>query len=318
MFKNILAPLDGSPLAEAVLPHVAALAAAFDARVTLIRVLAPDRSKDIEQPVDPLNWKITQVEAETYLEMVSKRLEALGIEVHTLVKEGPPAERIVEFSLQDNIDLVILSSHGSSGLTRWNVSSVTRKIIQNARRSTMVVRAYDKVETNLSEFHYRRILVPLDGSLRAELVLPTAKTLARFHNAEILLTHIVYKPEMPRRSPLTDEDLSLIDHFVERNRQEAVKYLNQVETTLDVEHDIRLIISDNVENSLQDMAASEKIDLVIMSAHGYSGSRRQPFGNVTTNYIEYGSTHLLVIQDFTPEEVEPSKAELASQEFKGH
>jgi len=318
MFKNILAPLDGSPLAESVLPHVAAIASAFDSRVTLTRVLSPAQPKDLQQPVDPLNWRITQVEAETYLETVAKRLEVLGLEVHTQVKEGPPAERIVEFAMQDNIDLLILSSHGSSGLTRWNVSSVTRKIIQNARRSTMVVRAYEKVETNLADFHYRRILVPLDGSLRAELVLPIAKTLVRYHNAEIILAHIVYKPEMPRRSPLSDEDLSLIDHFVERNRQEATKYLDQIEDTLQEEHDIRLIISDNVETSLQDLAESEKVDLVMMSAHGYSGSPRQPFGNVTTNYIEYGSTHLLVVQDFTPEQVEPSKAEQASQEFKGH
>ncbi len=318
MFKNILAPLDGSPLAESILPHAAAIGEAFDSKITLMRVLSPDQVADQEQPVDPLNWKITQVEAETYLDMIAGRLDKLGLSVDTLVKEGPPAERIVEFALQDNIDLVLLSSHGSSGLTRWNVSSVTRKIIQNSRRSTMVVRAYDKEAADLENFHYRRILVPLDGSLRAELVLPTAKTLARFHNAEIILTHIVYKPEMPRRSPLTDEDLELIDHFVERNRQEAVKYLNQIESTVEVEHDIRLIISDNVETSLQDLAESEKADLVIMSAHGYSGSRRQPFGNVTTNYIEYGSSHLLVIQDFTPEEVEPSKAEMASQEFKGH
>ncbi len=318
MFKNILAPLDGSPLAKSVLPHVAAIAGAFDSDVTLIRVLASEQPQDTEQPVDPLNWKITQVEAETYLESVSARLQALGLNVKTFIKEGPPAERIVELALQDHIDLVILSSHGSSGLTRWNVSSVTRKTVQNARRSTMIVRAYGKIEAKLSDFHYRRILVPLDGSLRAELVLPAAKTLARYHKAEIILTHIVYKPEMPRRSPLSDEDLSLIDHFVERNRQEAEKYLNQIESTVEVEHDLRLIISDNVENSLQDLAESEKVDLVMMSAHGYSGSRRQPFGNVTTNYIEYGSAHLLVIQDFTPEEVEPSKAELASQEFKGH
>ncbi len=318
MFKNILVPLDGSPLAESVLPHVAAIGKAFDSKVTLIRVLSPEQRTDLVKPVDPLNWKITQVEAETYLNMIAMRLEKTGLSVGTLVKEGPPGERIVEFALQDNIDLVVLSSHGSSGLTRWNVSSVTRKIIQNSRRSTMVVRAYAETSSNLEDFHYRRILVPLDGSLRAELVLPTAKTLARFHNAEIILTHIVYKPEMPRRSPLTDEDLELIDHFVERNRQEAVKYLNQIETTLEVEHDIRLIISDNVQTSLQDLAESEKADLVVMSAHGYSGSRRQPFGNVTTNYIEYGSSHLLVIQDFTPEEVEPSKAEQASQEFKGH
>lgn len=318
MYKNILVPLDGSRLAESVLPHVAAISKAFNSKTTLIRVLEPELLQDLEQPVDPLNWKIAQVEADSYLENVSGRLADLGVHVETLVMEGQAANRIVGYALQQPIDLIILSSHGKSGLTRWNISSVTRKIIQNSHRSIMIVRAYQNIPPALTDFKYQRILVPLDGSLRAEQALPTAKTLAQFFNAEILLVHIVYKPEMPRRSPPSDEDLELIDYFVERNRQEAVKYLSQVEATLEVDHDTRLLISENVQTSLQDLALEEKVDLIVMCAHGYSGSRRQPFGNITTNFIEYGSVHTLVVQDFTPEEMEPTKAELAAQEFKGH
>jgi nucleotide-binding universal stress UspA family protein len=317
MFRTILVPLDGSQLAEVVLPHANALAKAFDASLWLVRVIESTADEEM-QPVDPLQWQITKREAETYLEKTAELLRINGITTEYSILEGKTAGRIVEFAENQEIDLILLSSHGKSGLSRWNISSITRKIIQNAKRSTMIVRAYESPDTRLERFHYHRILVPLDGSLRAEYVLPIASMIARHQGAEMLMVHVVFKPEMPRRKPLSDEDLQLIDRFIERNRQEATQYLEQIDCQAPVECTTRLIISENVENSLHDLVESEQIDLVVMSAHGYSGNRRQPFGNVTTNFIEYGSSPLLIVQDLPAEEVEPTRAELATEQRKGH
>jgi nucleotide-binding universal stress UspA family protein len=317
MFRTILVPLDGSQLAEVVLPHASALAKAFSAELTLVRVIESPGDGDT-QPIDPLQWQITKREAETYLEETAKRFKTNGIKTTFAILEGKPAGQIVEFADNKEIDLILLSSHGSSGLSRWNISSITRKIIQNAKRSTMIVRAYETPETSLEKFHYRRLLIPLDGSVRAEYVMPVANSIARHHGAEILIVHVVYKPEMPHRKPLSDEDIQLIDRFIERNSQEAARYLEQIECVAPVACTTRLIISDNVENSLHDIVEAEQIDLVVMSAHGYTGNRRQPFGNVTTNFIEYGSSPLLIVQDLPAEEVEPTRAELATEQRKGH
>jgi nucleotide-binding universal stress UspA family protein len=317
MFRTILVPLDGSQLAEVVLPHANALAKAFDAALWLVRVIESTVEEET-QPIDPLQWQITKREAETYLENTAELLRINGVTTEYSILEGKTAGRIVEFAENQEIDLILLSSHGKSGLSRWNISSITRKIIQNAKRSTMIVRAYESPDTGFERFHYHRMLVPLDGSLRAEYVLPIASTIARHHGAEMLMAHIVFKPEMPRRKPLSDEDLQLIDRFIERNRQEATQYLEQIECQPPIECTTRLIISENVENSLHDLIESEQIDLVVMSAHGYSGNRRQPFGNVTTNFIEYGSSPLLIVQDLPAEEVEPTRAELATEQRKGH
>jgi nucleotide-binding universal stress UspA family protein len=317
MFNSILVPLDGSELAEVVLPHASALGRTFDANIILVRVIESPGVGDT-QPVDPLQWQIMKREAANYLYDTANRLQQAGVKTEAAVLEGQPAGQIVEYSQNKQVDLILLSSHGRSGLSRWNISSITRKIIQNAKRSTMVVRAYQPSSSGLEEFRYQRLLIPLDGSIRSEYVMPIANLLAEQQGAEMLLVHVVYKPEMPRRKPLSDEDLQLIDRFIERNRQEAVHYLEQIVCQMPIECHTRLIISDNVENSLHDLVEQEQIDLVLMSAHGYSGSRRQPFGNVTTNFIEYGSSHLLIVQDIPAEEVEPTRAELAVEQRKGH
>jgi nucleotide-binding universal stress UspA family protein len=317
MFKTILVPLDGSRLAEVVLPHAKALAYAFDANLTLVRVVESPGDGDT-QPVDPLQWQISKREVEAYLEETAGALRNSGLKVDSLILEGEPAGQIVEYADNKEIDLILLSSHGRSGLSRWNISSITRKIIQNAKRSTMIVRAYESPETSLEDFHYKRLLVPLDGSVRAEYALPIANSIARHHDSEILWAHVVYKPEMPRRKPLSDEDIQLIDRFIERNRQEARLYLDQIKCQMDIECETRLIISENVENTIHELVETEQIDLVVVSAHGYSGNRRHPFGNVTTNFIEYGSFPLLIVQDFPAEEVERTRAELATEQRKGH
>jgi nucleotide-binding universal stress UspA family protein len=317
--SRILLPLDGSALAESVLPHAVVLSKVFGAKIYIIKVLEPTKTGELRDPVDPLNWRINRVEAETYVNEIAARFEQVtGNDTHTELLEGVPAQRIVEYADQHDIDLIILSSHGQSGITRWNVSSVTRKITQNAHRSIMIVRAYAEKKANLEGFEYQNILTPLDGSRRSECLLPVAETLARYNDANLMLAHIILRPQIPRRSPPTREDTDLIDRFIERNRQEVIKYFEHIQSTLSVNVETLLSVDNSVEAALHDLAHTRQADLVIMAAHGFSTNQRQPFGNVTTNFVEYGDTALLIIQDLPSEEFEPTRAELAAQEQKGH
>ena len=317
MFNHIIVPLDGSVLAECVLPHLRVIARGSSAEVTLLRVLDPAEAAPKSRPVDPFDWQIQKAEAESYLKDISQRLQQAGLPVQVEVQEGRAAETIIDYAQARGADLLLMSSHGQSGLSGWNVSGVVQKIILRARTSVMIVRAYQAAKVELDKLNYQRILLPLDGSPRAEVVLPYALAIAQSSEADIIVTHIVRRPELPRRTPPSTEDLQLADQLTERNRQEASSYLEELKPRLGDRVETRLIIDENVSRTLYRQAEEEKIDLVILSAHGHSGETRWPYGSVVISFIAYGTTPLLVIQDVPAERIELSPAEAAAREKGG-
>ncbi len=313
MFDRIMLPMDRSSVAECVLPHTVAIARAFESRVTLVHVMDPPHRANWRRAVDPLNWQIKKAEAEGYLSDVALRLQTTGLQTEKQILEGPAAERIVEFSRKNNVPLILLGSHGQSGLSGWNVSSVVQKIILRVHTSIMIVRAYQPASTDVTGLRYRRLLLPLDGSQRAECVLPMANTLAKAHEAQIVLAHVVRRPEMPRRTRPTDEDVDLADRIVERNRAEAVLYLDQLRSRLSGDVQAHVIISDNVAATLHECVDQQSIDLVLLTAHGYSGQTRWPYGSVVSSFVTYGTTALLIVQDLPQDKIEPTWAEIAAE-----
>jgi len=318
MFEHILVPLDGSPLAECVLPHAVALARAFDTRITLLRVLERAHTVGQTRSVDPLGWHIRKAEVGSYLDGIVARLQKVGLRTEKSLLEGQAAERVVEFAHGQDVGLILLSSHGRSGLSSWNVSSVVEKIILRACMPTMIVRAYQPVISDLTGLRYRRLLVPLDGSQRAECVLPLAIALARFHESQTLLAHVVCRPQMVRRAPPTQEGIELANQLTERNRLEATRYLEQLQLGLSSDVQIRLLVSDSAASTLHGLVKQEDVDLVMLSAHGYSGETKWPYGSVALNFIAYGTTPLLIVQDLSQDELESTQAEMAATEYKGH
>ncbi len=313
MFTHIIAPLDGSTLAECALPHVIALGQAFGARVSLVRVLEHASGSIQLQPVDPVDWQIRRAEATAYLESVVERLDAAGLAVESSLQEGRAAEALVDFIQQSRGDLVILSSHGAGGLSRWNVSSVVHKILTRAPSSSLVVRAWNAPPASGPSLRYRRLIVPLDGSQRAEAALNPAAALAAAHDAELLLAHVVHIPPTPtRRTPLTDEERDIVDRIVERYRREADDYMEQVAARTPGRVQTRLLVSSHIASALHALADEENVDLVVMSAHGYTGPAGWPFGSVTASFIEYGGAPVLYVQDAAPGDLAPTRAELAS------
>jgi nucleotide-binding universal stress UspA family protein len=316
MLDKILVPLDESTLAECTLPHVATIARVFDSQVTLLHVLERNDAQEQAQ-IDPLDWHLRKVEAQTYLDGLAERWRKLGLPVESLVLEGPAADRVIEHAYEQAFDLIALSSHGRSGLSGWNVSSVVQKVIHRAHKSILLVRAYQLDEDcngmQPTVAHYRRILAPLDGSQRAESVLPLAIRLAREHEAEFVVAHVVARPEMLQRTPLTTEDNELVERLIERNRTEAIRYFEQLQSRLPAASQTRLHIGDNVASALHHLVERDEIDLVMLSAHGYSGDSQRPYGGVVTSLITYGATPLLIFQDLPAREIELTKAEEAAR-----
>ncbi len=319
MFDTILVPLDGSQLADCVLPHVVAIAHPFDAEITLLRVLEKNHAGTSAQMFDLLNWQINKTRSALYLDKIQTRLEKLNIRVQTQVLEGLVAEGITEYAQNQGMKLIILSSHGRHGLTQWGISSITQKTILSAQTSLLIVRAHQYGE-HAGDFTktpvYQHILVPLDGSQRAENVLPTITQLANFHKSQIHLVQVIQTPEMARQMPPVREDIELSDRIIERNREEAKRYLEQLKSRSYLEGiaiQTHLIASDNAAVTLHQLAEQENIDLVALSAHGYSGNHQWPYGSMVNNFILYGKVSLLIVQDL-PTRQESTSPELLSSE----
>jgi nucleotide-binding universal stress UspA family protein len=315
MYDPILVPLDGSLLAECVLPQVVAIGQAFNAKIVLLHVMDKNQAGASTELIDLINWQINKTEAMLYLKRIGDRIQNSGLQAEAIVLEGPVAESITEFSQSQGMKLIILSSHGHSGLRKSRISSITYEIILSAPTSVLIVRAHQ-----LTEQHYGRILVPLDGSWRAENVLPMVILLARFHKSQIQIVHVVKTPEMARHMPPAQEDIDLSNRIVARNREEAIYYLDQIQSVsplADIDVQTHLIISDNATVALHELINREKIDLVVLNAHGYSGISQWPYGSMVNNFILYGKVPLLIVQDL-PVKKETSQVDIRVREHSMH
>ena len=321
MLKHILVPLDGSLLAECVLPHIVAFAKTFLAKVTLLHVMPCEQANDSVKVVDPLDWVIRKSKAEAYQQSVSDRLRKAGVETSTAIIEGRPAESIINYAHEHKIDLIALSSHGCSGLSGWNISSVVQKVLYRAYTSLLIIPAYRQVQMDWAGFHYHKVFVGLDGSRRAEWVLPEALQLIASHQASLLLAHVIFRLEVPSYLLANEEEIDLINRINERNRQYAEVYLSDLCTRLSAElYDIKakLVIKQNQIEALHELTEQENADLVILSAHGSSGGFKRLYGSVTLSFITYGAIPMLILQDLYPGIIKPVQAELAAIEQPTH
>jgi nucleotide-binding universal stress UspA family protein len=318
MFKRIILPLDGSKLAECVLPHLVAISRNYEPDILLIRVLEPFGVSARMRMIDPVDWQIRKAEAESYLNNIAEQLKNVGLRISTHLYEGKSAEQTIEVAHSWNADLILMSSHGQSGISPWNVSSVVQQVILHANRSLLIIRAYQPVVEDLASLSYHKILLPLDGSQRAELPLRLAESLARAYGSEILAVHVVRQPELPRRTSASQEDLLLVNQLTERNRTEALKYMEDLKSRMTMPVQMKLEVSPSVSRTLHQIADENDVDLTILSAHGYSGDTRWPFGSVALGFVVYGGTPLLILQDLPTDRIEPTQAEIAARETGGH
>ncbi|HQY94794.1 MAG: universal stress protein [Caldilinea sp.] len=332
MFEKILVPVDGSALAASALSHVLAVTTPQDASVTVLRVVEPTAAAT--SMINPIDWQLQCSEASLYLdELVAGYTHAKecqgeatekpatdDIVVEKVVQGGPVADRILEQAREQGHNLIVISSHGQGGLSGWNVSSVANKVINRSGISILLVRSYKSAENptagEIKPAQYRRIMAPLDGSLRSEYVLPVAARLAQQHNAELFLVHGVVMPELFQQAPLGSEHRALIEKVVEYNKRQAESYLQGLSQRISGLPKTYVLTSDDVAESLHRFIDEHNIDLVVLSAHGRSGKHAWPYGSVTSGFITYGTTHLLIVQDLPWQQIEETSAEQATQENK--
>jgi len=151
MYKKMMVPLDGSELAECVLSHAEAFLKGFHfSDVSLVRVVEPvsiishhdihTSSKDLAEQM-AMEEEGRKSKAERYLEEVKNRIRHEGTELRTEVLLGRVAESLIDYAEQNHIDLILIATHGRSGVTRWVRGSVADRILHAANVPVLMVRA---------------------------------------------------------------------------------------------------------------------------------------------------------------------------------
>lgn len=144
MYKKILVPLDGSKLAEVALPHAIAQAKLSGGTLVLLRAISPITAAALAEGAAYIDWDRVradlEADARSYLEGVRERLAAEGLDVQVECREGEPADVIIDAEERHGVDLVVMATHGRSGLGRWVLGSVADRIVRAAKAPVLLIR----------------------------------------------------------------------------------------------------------------------------------------------------------------------------------
>jgi len=278
MFTKILIPTDGSDLSLAILWTLRPLVIGTKPEITLLRVIVPEDEQPGQETVEAAREALTATQ---------KRLEAWELSTSIrLETEGDPADRILESAEELSVDLVAMSSHGRSGVTRMVRGSVAERVL---RRCSAPVLLCTPNSGGIHEYPlFRRILVPLDGSELADRILPDVEKIALACSSEVTLIRVegmlreppsrVFQPKWwsderveELLAPLNTQRDALASAGVNVGRQ--VAYGNPAD---------------------QILRAAKKADLVAMTTHGRSGTSRWFFGSVAEAVLREADCPLLV------------------------
>jgi nucleotide-binding universal stress UspA family protein len=325
MFERVLVPLDESALAEQVLPHVVPTARLGDRSITLLRVLEPPTSAGVEQPTDPVEWQLALDRARSYLIGVQRRLEEVGVRADIDVVEGDPATSILQHMHDKAIDLLAITTHGRGGLLGHSLGNVASKTLLRARTNVLVVRSLNASRGHAAVLpdvaRYSTVLVPVDGSLRAEAGLAVAARICERDAGVMLLAHVVEGGRPIRRRLPDDAELSIRTEYRTSQRHAAEAYLTSLTKELGTSSrtlDTTVVSDGDAASAIDRLAAERGVDLTVLTAHGETGSSRWPYGSVALHSIVYGATTLLVVQDRGAGELAETHTEKAARERQGH
>jgi nucleotide-binding universal stress UspA family protein len=289
---KVLIPLDGSRLAEHALAFLPALSHLGDLNVTLVSVT--DFPDDLLEVVTTEEQEREHNLLSTYLREIGGDLEKhLGARVQTQTLRGPAANRILEQASEFSPDLLVISTHGRSGIARWRRGAVADKVIRGADCPVLVVgpKAMERGQWLEAEAvpPFMHILVPMDGSETAEAALPAAMRLAEQYGSRIHLFQVM--PYVPLAAGFWNTTESLRDDVVASGRE----YLTDVAGRLERPNQVTVGVSIGAPAiEIDAYIAANEIDLVVMTSHGRGGFARAALGSVADRVIGAGPPVLVV------------------------
>jgi nucleotide-binding universal stress UspA family protein len=275
MIKRILVPLDGSGLAERALPLAWGIASRTSADLLLLSAVVPNEQWAGLATTEPADATERQA-AEAYLESVAEPLRTHRLKVRTLAVNDRAAHAICAAADAGGCDLIVMATHGRSGLGSWFAGSVAERVRHTTDTPVLLVHA--RRETVPQATKIGRILVPLDGSETAEEALGLAEELARGLEASLLLAQIVPSPVALYPDEHSNQTLSSLPAI----REAAKDYLEGFASSLrerGVEVKTSVAVGEPAA-ALLDIAGDMNADMIAMTTHGRSALRRFVMGSV--------------------------------------
>jgi nucleotide-binding universal stress UspA family protein len=291
MYTRMLVPLDGSETAETVLPYARTLARTLKIPVDLIKVIeihthgAAEKNRYLDMLI-----KDAVRNSQEYLNRIAKTFSVASVKC--AVEKTASEEVIIANAALDN-NLIVMSTHGRSGVKRWLLGSIAEKVLHGASNPILLVRATENAKKE-GEVALSRVIVPLDGSERAEAVLPIVVELATAINLKVILLRsyslkqLIYNYGVPN-----------LDELEAELKTQAISYLDSKVRQLKSEGlvDVSPLASEGeAAETIIELASGAPNSLIAMCSHGRSGVRRWVLGSVTEKVVRHSDDPVLVIR----------------------
>ncbi|CAN5707715.1 hypothetical protein BH18ACI1_BH18ACI1_07440 [soil metagenome] len=242
-FRKIVVPLNGSSIAEQVLPTARAFARSFAAEIALINIAEKEEKENLREKAE-------------YLEMVGGLIRDDGMNAESFVRRGEPSAEIEKLVRELNADLIIMSTRGKFEIGQMLSTSIAQRVVEKTKTPILLVRPTDNWRSRRSG--YKNLLVSLDGSEAAEQVLPYIRTFANKFASKVLLLSV---PEGSESEDYTEK----IRHYLDDIRQALSEENFDVRT---------MVIGSGPARTIIEISQNEKIDLIMMASHGRGGVER--------------------------------------------
>jgi nucleotide-binding universal stress UspA family protein len=283
MYERIVVALDGSELAEIAIPYAEEMALRLGSELDIVTVCESTGEMETMRRV--------------YIERVAAELGRIGLRVHPVVLYDKAADAILEYCDLNKINMIVLSTHGRSGIGRWVLGSVAGKIVRGASCPVLLITANKNDEPKLESVAVKRILLPLDGSPLGESTLTYVEELATKMHCEVLLLQII-KP-LDKDVFVSGYTVLLADIYGDIRNQAEI-YLSKVEQRLK-ENGITTqyeVIFGLPASAIIDYARDKAVNLVAMSTHGRGGISRWVMGSVADKVLHVSRLPLLLVKSF--------------------
>ena len=273
MFDRVLVPLDGSPTAEAVLPRLRRLIQAKPAEVLLVQAVTLPMGVELDAAQV---LEAERAQAVSYLDSLKRRLAGEGIPARSIVRSGGAGELILDVAEQEKPDLIAMTSHGRSGVSRWLLGSVAEKVLRASPVPVLALRSFEPSGAPAVDREPRRILVGV-GSEGGLQVLDPVIALGRLYGAHVLLLNVCEgHPQCSVPVPWMTR------------AYEAVKAAG-----LTAEPIMRM---GEPAHEILEAAKELKADLVALTTHGRKGPSRWLLGSVAERILRTSPLPLLVVR----------------------
>jgi nucleotide-binding universal stress UspA family protein len=296
MFDKILVPLDGSELAERALEPALTIARqrrgeAIIMRVPILQQVMMPGAAGYGYMLGDESLAAGSEECLAYLQDVQRRVGEPSLALCAKLVEGDVAGSIVDVAAKEKVDLIVMTTHGYSGLTRWMMGSVTERVLRSARCPVLVIRH----ATPLKE-----ILITLDGSRLAEQALAPGLELACLLGERVTLLRVDHEDRLGAlemslleiagtglSKPIAGDVADRIGYYLDCMARKVQPPELALET---------VVVRGEPAASILDYAERNEIDLIVMATHGHTGLRRWIYGSVTHKVLCKADCAMLIVR----------------------